>query len=358
MPSWITINERRIGPGEPAYVVAEMSANHGGKLAHAIDLVRRAAECGADAVKIQTYTADTMTIDCDAPPFRIQGDSLWAGRMLHDLYTEAHTPWQWHPKLKEVADEAGIALFSTPFDVTAVEFLETMDVPAYKVASFELVDLALITRIARTGKPIIMSTGMGSLAEIGDAVEAARAAGNDQLVLLKCTSAYPAPPAEMNLRTIPHLAEAFGVPVGLSDHSMGTAAAVASIALGACVIEKHFCLSRAEGGPDSAFSMEPDELRRLVRDVRTAEAALGRVCYRAGEKESGSRTFRRSLFVVEDVAAGAAFTENNVRSIRPGDGLAPKHLPQIIGRRAARDVARGTPLSWDLVGGAAPVPRV
>ncbi len=346
----VEIAGRGIGPGQPTYIVAEMSANHGGSLEHAVCVIREAANCGADAVKLQTYTPDTMTIDCDMPVFRIGEDSLWANRTLYDLYQEAHTPWEWQPRLKEVAEQVGITLFSTPFDPSAVEFLEEMDVPAYKIASFELLDLELIKRVAQTGKPIIMSTGMGTLAEIGDAVEAARSAGNDQLVLLKCTSAYPAPPDEMNLRTLPHLAQAFDVSVGLSDHTLGTAVATASVALGARLIEKHFCLSRGEGGPDSSFSMEPEDLKRLVGDVRTAEAALGRVSYGLGERERASHVFRRSLFVVEDVAAGEPLTRRNVRAIRPGYGLAPKHLNEVLRHRAAGVIKRGTPLSWDLLG--------
>lgn len=347
----IEISGRRIGPGHPVYIIAEMSANHGGTLEHACEVVRQAAACGADAVKLQTYTADTLTIDSPAPPFRIGQGTLWSGRTLYDLYQEAHTPWEWQPQLKLIADQAGVALFSTPFDESAVEFLEAMDVPAHKIASFEIVDLALVDRIARTGKPIIMSTGMATLAEIDEAVATIRRAGNRQLALLKCTSAYPAPPESMHLRTIPHLTAAFGVPAGLSDHTMGSAVPVAAVALGACIIEKHFCLSRSEGGPDSAFSLEPAELRQLVRDVRMAEKALGRVDYGVSPAEQASRTFRRSLFAVAPIAAGEIFTAHNVRSIRPGHGLAPKHLPEVLGRQAARAIERGTPLSWELVGG-------
>ncbi len=342
---------RRIGPGQRAYIVAEMSANHGGSVEHAARLIRRAADCGADAVKLQTYTPDTLTIDCDRSFFRIGSDSLWADRTLYDLYREAYTPWEWHPKLKAVADEAGITLFSTPFDASAVDFLEELGMPAFKIASFELVDLPLLKRVAKTGKPIILSTGMGTLAEIEEAVDAIRGEGNDRLVLLKCTSAYPAPPEEMHLKTLPHLAEAFGLPVGLSDHTMGTAVAVASVALGACVVEKHFCLSRDEGGPDSSFSLEPADLRQLVHDVRVAEAGLGDVHYGRTEKERSNLVFRRSLFVVEDIKAGEPFTARNVRVIRPGYGLPPKYLDDVLGRRATVDVRRGTPLSWDLTGG-------
>jgi len=349
MADGVEIAGRSIGSGTPVYIVAEMSANHGGSLEHAIRVIEEAAACGADAVKLQTYTPDTMTIDCDAPPFRIGAESLWAGRTLFDLYEEAHTPWDWHPDLVRAADRSGITIFSTPFDSTAVEFLEGLDLPAMKIASFELTDLRLIHRIAATGKPILMSTGMGTLDEIREAVETVRAAGNDRLVLLKCTSAYPAPAEEMNLRTIPDLAGIFGVPVGLSDHSTGPEVAVLATALGACVIEKHFCLSRDEGGPDSTFSMEPDDLRQLVAAVRTAESTLGRVNYGATKPEMKNIVFRRSIFVVEDVAAGAVFDETNVRVIRPGNGLAPKHLEPILGRKAAAPIERGTPLSWDLI---------
>jgi pseudaminic acid synthase len=349
MASFIEIAGRKIGPGHPVYIIAEMSANHGGSLEHACKVVREAAACGADAVKLQTYTADTLTIDSTAPPFQIGQGTLWANRTLYDLYQEAYTPWEWQPRLQEVARECGITLFSTPFDATAVDFLEGMQVPAHKIASFEVVDLALIERIARTGKPIIMSTGMATLTEIDEAVATIRSTGNEQFALLKCTSAYPAPPDEMHLRTIPHLAQAFGVPVGLSDHTMGTAVPVASVALGASIIEKHFCLSRSEGGPDSTFSLEPSELRQLVHDVRMAEQALGRVDYGVSPKEQASRVFRRSLFVVRDIAAGETFSAENIRSIRPGHGLPPKFLPQVLGRRASQPIARGTPLSWDLI---------
>lgn len=342
------IADRNIGPGEPAYIIAEMSANHGQSYERAEAIVRAAAKSGADAVKLQTYTADTLTIPCDAEPFRIKG-TLWEGRTLHDLYGEAYTPWEWQPRLAAVARELGVHLFSTPFDATAVDFLEKMDVPAHKVASFEIVDIPLLRCIAATGKPVVMSTGMASLAEIDEAVRALREGGCTQLALLKCTSAYPAPPASMNLRTIPHLAEAFGVPAGLSDHTLGTAVPVAAVALGACIIEKHFTLSRADGGPDAAFSLEPDEFSEMVRAVRTAEAALGRVNYAVSDKERQSRVFRRSLFVVRDVKQGEIFTPDNVRSIRPAHGLHPRHHDEIMGRRAARDMACGTPLNWDAV---------
>lgn len=347
----IAINGRCIGPGYPVYIVAEMSANHNQDFEQAVKIIKAAKEAGADAIKLQTYTPDTLTIDCDDECFRIGQGTIWEGRNLYDLYGEAYTPWEWQPKLKGIANDLGLDLFSTPFDHTAVDFLEEMGVPAYKIASFEIVDLRLIQQAAQTGKPIIMSTGMATLAEIDEAVRTAREAGAAQIVLLKCTSAYPAPPEEMNARTIPHLARAFGVPVGLSDHTLGIAVPVAAVALGACIVEKHFTLSRDVPGPDSAFSLEPYEFKGMVEAVRTAEKALGQVCYEATERETASRVFRRSLFVVKDMEAGEVFTEENARSIRPGHGLLPKHLKDVLGRRAARDIRRGTPLSWNLVTG-------
>lgn len=345
---------RPVGPGEPVYVVAEMSANHLHDLDRAMGLLDAAKEAGVDAVKLQTYTADTLTIDCDGEPFRVGPGTLWEGRTLYDLYGEAHTPWEWHQDLAQRAAELDMHLFSTPFDATAVEFLEDLDVPAHKIASFEIVDLDLIRRVAETGKPIIMSTGMASLAEIEEAVQTVRGAGNSQLALLKCTSAYPSPPEAMNLNTIPHLAQAFDVVVGLSDHTLGVAVPVTAVALGISIVEKHFTLSRNDPGPDSAFSLEPHELKDMVDAIRVAEKALGRVTYGGGPKEKDMRAFRRSLFIVEDVQAGAMLTPDNVRSIRPGQGLPPRDLPKVLGRRAATDLKRGTPLSWDHL--AAPMP--
>ena len=349
MPPTVEINHRLIGPGQPTYIVAEMSANHNQAFEQAVQIIQAAHEAGADAVKLQTYTPATLTIDCNNKYFRVSGGTPWEGHSLYTLYGEAYTPWDWQPRLKEVANGLGLDLFSTPFDFTAVELLETMQVPAYKIASFELVDLALIRRVAQTGKPIIMSTGMATLGEIDEATRAAREAGATQIALLKCNSAYPAPPEEMNLRTIPHLAEAFEVVAGLSDHTLDTVIPAAAVALGACLIEKHVTLSRATPGPDSAFSLEPHEFKAMVRAVRTVERALGQVCYQVAPHEAASRLYRRSLFVVKDLGAGAVFTEENVRSIRPADGLAPKYLPEVLGRRAARDIERGTPLSWDMV---------
>lgn len=344
----IKIGKRIVGPGHPTYVIAEMSANHGQKFDQAIAILRTAKDAGVDAVKLQTYTPGTMTIACNRPEFLIKG-TLWEGRNLHDLYQEAYTPWEWQPRLREEALGLGIELFSSPFDATAVDFLESMNVPAYKLASFELVDIPLIQRMARTGKPLIMSTGMATLDEIEEAIRTARTAGATQIALLKCTSAYPAPVAEMNLRTIPDLSRRFGVPVGLSDHTRGTDVPVAAVALGACIIEKHITLSRSDPGPDSAFSLEPDEFKATVHAIRTAEKALGTVHYGFSSHEESSRVFRRSLFVVERVKRGDFFTENNVRAIRPGHGLHTRHLPDVLGRHAACDIEPGTPLKWELV---------
>ena len=349
----IRIADRTIGPGHPTYIVAELSANHQHEYGRAVRVIEEAAAAGADAVKLQTYTADTLTIPCDNEFFRIRG-TQWDGRTLHDLYLEAFTPWEWHAPLKAVATSLGLHFFSTPFDATAVAFLEDLGVPAYKVASFELVDVALLREIARRGKPVIASTGMATLDEIGEAVTTLRTAGAAEIALLKCTSGYPASPAEMHLRTIPDLARTFDVPVGLSDHTLGTSVPVAAVALGASIVEKHLTLSRADGGPDGVFSLEPAEFTAMVEAVRVAEQALGSVHYGASPEEAASRAFRRSLFVVEDICQGQPFTRDNVRSIRPGHGLHPRHLDQVLTGRAARDVARGTPLDWNLVEGAKP----
>ncbi len=347
---YIEIQGRRIGPGYPVYIVAEMSANHHHHFDQAVQIIHAAKEAGADAVKLQTYTPDTLTIDCDNEYFQIKG-TLWDRRKLYELYTEAYTPWEWQPRLKQIADQLGLHLFSTPFDATAVDFLEEMAVPAYKVASFEIVDLPLLEKISRTGKPIILSTGMATLQEIDEAVHTIRNAADNQFALLKCTSAYPAPAEAVNLRTIPHLQQAFAVPVGLSDHTLGTAVAVAAVSLGACIIEKHLTLSRALPGPDSPFSLEPGEFRSLVEAVRTVEKALGTVQYGCGPHEATSRLFRRSLFVVQDMKAGERFHEENIRSIRPSYGLHTRYLSVVLGRHATQDIQAGTPLRWDLVSG-------
>ena len=345
----IRIGERTVGTSCPVYIIAELSANHNQDFAEAEKLIHAARDAGADAVKIQTYTPDTLTLDCKNEYFTIGRGTQWEGKNLYELYGEAYTPWEWQPELRRTAQEIGLELFSTPFDPTSVDFLMDMGVPAFKIASFEIVDLPLIRTIARTGKPVIMSTGMASLAEIQEAVDAIRREGNDQIALLKCTSAYPALPEEMNLKTIPDMAGTFGVPVGLSDHTLGTAIPVAAVALGACIVEKHFTLSRKTPGPDSSFSLEPHEFRAMVDAIRGVEKALGTVNYDVTEHEKASRVFRRSLFAVEDIAEGEVFTGKNVRSIRPGYGLPPKYLPEILGKTARKNVCRGTPLSWDMV---------
>jgi len=347
----IQIGTRRIGPGQPTYVIAEMSANHGQNFDSAVRIIHAAKDAGADAIKLQTYTADTITIASDREEFRVNGGTLWDGRSLHDLYGEACTPWEWQPKLKELAEGLGMDCFSSAFDPSAVDFLEEMNVPAHKIASFELVDIPLIRKIARTGKPLIMSAGMATLEEIEEAVRSARQAGATQIALLKCTSAYPAPAEEMNLRTIPEMERRFGVPVGLSDHTMEIAVPVAAVALGACIIEKHLTLSRSLPGPDSAFSLEPQEFRAMVDAVRIAEKALGHVRFGCGSREKTGRAFRRSLYVVQDMQRGDTFTVANVRSIRPANGLHPRHQTEVLGKTAAQPIKRGTPLSWDLVVG-------
>jgi len=350
MDKYVEISGRKVGAGFSVFIIAEMSANHQNDYDKAVALMEAAKAAGADAIKLQTYTADTITLDCDTDIFRVKG-TLWEGRSLHDLYSEASTPWEWQPRLKEVADALGLIFFSTPFDDTAVDFLEEMAVPCHKIASFEIVDLPLIRKVAATGKPVIMSTGMASEDEIREAIDTFQQAEGNELVLLKCTSAYPAPLGEMNLKTIPYLAETFDVPAGLSDHTIGHVAAVTAVALGACVIEKHLCLDRTEGGPDSSFSSEPDEFKAMVESIRQAEKAVGDVSFVLSGKQEEGVAFRRSLFVVQDICAGEEFTLSNVRSIRPGHGLHTRHLDELIGRRATKDIKCGTPMSWDLVVG-------
>jgi len=344
----VAIAGRPIGPEHPPYVICELSGNHNGSPERALALLDAAAATGCDAVKLQTYTPDTITLDHDGPQFRIE-DGPWAGRTLYDLYGEAHTPWDWHEALFARARALGVTLFSTPFDETALELLERLGAPAYKIASFEAVDLPLIAEVARLRKPLIVSTGLASLEEIGTAVDTARSNGCDQLILLHCVSAYPAPASDANVRTVPDLARRFGCVSGLSDHTLGAAAAVASIALGGAVVEKHFTLSRADGGPDAGFSLEPDEFAALVRDCRDAWAALGRVHYDVKGSEAANARFRRSLYVVADVAAGQSLDRSSIRSIRPGFGLPPAELPSVLGRPAARDLKRGEALSWDMI---------
>lgn len=331
-------------------VIAEISANHNQSLDRALALVEAAARAGAGAIKLQTYTADSMTLDLAEREFVIDDPgSLWHGSSLHELYRQGQTPWEWHEPLFRRARELGLLALSTPFDAAAVDFLETFDPPAYKIASFEIVDLPLIHKAASTGKPLIISTGMATLAEIDEAVRAAREAGCKELYLLKCTSSYPSPASMTHLHTIPHLVEAFGCPVGLSDHTLGIGVAVAAVALGAVIIEKHLTLARSDGGIDAAFSLEPDEMRQLVEEVQRAQEALGTVCYGPTPAEAGSRRLRRSLYIVESLAAGDRLTEHNVRAIRPGLGLPPKYKAAVVGKKVKRDVPKGTPLTWDLL---------
>ncbi len=351
MSMGIRIADRMIGQAHAPFVIAEMSGNHNQSLARALEIVEAAAKSGAHALKIQTYTPDTMTLDLDEREFHISDpNSLWAGTSLYKLYAQAHTPWDWHQPIFERARKLGMIPFSTPFDDTAVDLLESLDVPCYKIASFENTDIPLIRRVAATGKPIIISTGMASVAELDETVHAAREAGCKDLVLLKCTSSYPATPENTNVRTIAHLRELFGCEVGLSDHTMGCGAAVAAVALGATVIEKHFTLARADGGVDSAFSLEPDEMNRLVVECERAWQSLGKVSYGTTIADQKSLIFRRSLYVVRPMAAGDAFSPNNVRAIRPGLGMAPKWMDTVLQKKAGRDIKIGTPLSWDLIG--------
>ena len=347
----IKIANREISRYNKPFIIAEMSGNHNQSLERALEIVDAAAKTGAHAIKLQTYTADTITIDKkDGEFFIADPKSLWKGSSLYDLYKEAYTPWEWHKPIMERAKEKGLICFSSPFDFTAIDFLEDLNVEAYKIASFENIDIPLIKKAANTGKPIIISTGMASISEIAEAVEAVRSTGNNQLVLLKCTSTYPATPDNTNILTIPHMRELFNCEIGLSDHTMGIGVSVASVALGATVIEKHFTLNRADGGVDSSFSMEPEEMRQLVIESERAWQALGKISYGATEKEKGSLVFRRSLYIVEDIKAGEVLTEKNLRSIRPGLGLPPKFIDQLIGRRVNQNLPRGTAFKWDYLG--------
>ncbi|WP_061266119.1 pseudaminic acid synthase [Leptospira interrogans] len=342
--------ELKIDKNRKPFIIAEMSGNHNQSLEKALEIVDAAADAGAHAIKLQTYTADTITIDKKEGEFFISDPkSLWKGESLYDLYKKAYTPWEWHESIFKRAKEKGIVCFSSPFDFTAVDFLESLNTPAYKIASFENIDLPLIRKVANTGKPIIISTGMANIQEIAEAVDTVRATGNNQLILLKCTSTYPATPDNTNILTIPHMRELFQCEIGLSDHTLGIGVAVASVALGATVIEKHFTLSRAEGGVDSAFSMEPVEMKSLVTETERAWQSLGKITYGPTEKERASMVFRRSLYVVEDMNAGDKITERNVKSIRPGYGLPPKYLDVVVGKRVSHNVFRGTPVNWDLI---------
>ncbi len=344
----IHIAGRRIATDVPPYVIAELSANHNGRLETAMRIVEEAKKAGADAIKLQTYRPNTITLDCDSEDFKIRG-GLWDGRTLYELYQEAHMPWEWHKPLFEYARSLGITIFSTPFDPTAVALLEDLNAPAYKIASFEAVDLPLIKYVASTGKPMIISTGMADAEEIQEAIDAAREGGCKELAVLHCVSGYPAPAADYNLRTIPDMIQRFGLVTGLSDHTLDNTTAIASVALGASIIEKHFTLNRNGGGADDSFSLEPEDLADLCRSARTAWGALGRVDYGRKSSEVGNVLFRRSLYIVEDVKAGEILTARNLRSIRPGNGLPPKHLDALLNKRVVRDVKRGTPMSWDMI---------
>lgn len=349
LPPSITIAGRRISAEDSPYVIAEISANHDGDLEKAMRLVTAAKAAGADAVKLQTYRPDTITLDCDSEQFQIHG-GLWDGRTLYELYEEAHTPWEWHAPLFAHAASLGITMFSSPFDATAVDLLEGLGAPAYKIASFEAVDLPLIRRVAASGKPMIISTGMADASEIGEALDAARQGGCKEFALLHCVSAYPAAPSDYDLRTIPDIRSRFGVPVGLSDHTIDNTTAIAAVALGACLVEKHFTLDRSGGGPDDSFSLEPNQLAELCTGVRVAWESLGRVDYGLKSSESGNVQFRRSLYVARDVRAGDPVTPENVRSVRPGYGLACKHLDEVMNRRFTAAFRAGTPLAWDMLG--------
>jgi len=350
-PGVFAIADRLVGPTHLPFVIAEMSGNHNRSLERALEIVEAAAAAGTHAVKLQTYTADTITLDVDSPDFRIEDPtSLWSGRTLYELYAEASTPWEWHKPIFGRCRELGLVCFSTPFDETAVDFLESLDNPVYKIASFELLHIPLLRRVATTGKPVILSTGMATVGEIDEAVSTIRAEGNNQIVLLKCTSTYPASPEDSDLATIPDMRARFGCEVGISDHTMGVGASVAAVALGATVVEKHFTLSRRDGGVDSAFSLEPSELRSLVEETERAWKAVGSVRYGPTEKERSSLKFRRSLYVGEDMQAGDIFTPENLRVVRPGYGLPPELYDELMGRTVVRDVPRGTPVSWDILG--------
>lgn len=345
----LSIANRIIGLDNPVFIIAELSANHRQDINIAIESIKAMKKAGADAVKLQTYTPDTITIDCDNEYFQIKHGTIWDGVNLYDLYKEAYTPWEWHPILKKAAEEIGLVFFSTPFDNTAVDFLDKMDVPAYKVASLEITDIPLIEYIASKGKPVILSTGIAKLSDIENAIEACKRAGNEKIIILKCTTEYPTPLEDVNLKTIPNLAETFNQLIGLSDHSLGISVPIAAVCLGACVIEKHFILSKDLGGPDSSFSLDPQEFMAMVKSIREAEKAMGKVNYELSEKVLRSREFCRSLFVVKDMNAGEEFTTENVRSIRPGYGLKPKYINCVLNKKARHNIKKGSPLTWQLI---------
>ncbi len=341
------IGNREIGNGKSVFIIAELSGNHGGNIEKAKRIISEAARCGVDAVKLQTYTADTITIESDNPEFIVRGGELWEGQRLYDLYSQAFTPWEWHADLFEYANSLGLEAFSSPFDNSAVDFLEELEVPAYKIASFELIDLPLIKYVASKGKPMIMSTGMASEEEISEAIDAAKEGGCEELALLRCNSAYPAPINEMDLKTIPDMIDRFEVPVGLSDHTLGVNAAISSVCLGGCIIEKHLCISRNDPGPDSKFSLEPQEMETLVVGIREIEDAMGGVRYGPSEREEHNLRYRRSIYVIEDIQEGEEISETNIRSIRPGLGLHPKHLNSVTGMKATRFLPSGHALKWE-----------
>lgn len=344
------IANRTIGIDEPTFIIAEISANHLQSFDRAVEIIKAAKEAGADAVKLQTYTPDTITIDCDNEYFQIKQGTIWDGTTLHKLYQEAYTPWDWQPKLKKIAEEEGLICFSSPFDNTAVDFLEDMQVPAYKIASFEINDIPFIEYIASKGKPIIISTGIARMGDIQDALDACKRMGNENVALLKCTSSYPAPLESSNLKTIPNMEETFQTVVGISDHTLGSTVSIGAVALGAAIVEKHFTLRRSDGGADAAFSMEPEEFKSMVQGIRDMEKALGKVTYDLTEKQIKSREHSRSLFVVKDVKKGELFTEDNVRSIRPGFGMETKYIKDVLGKRAKMDIKKGTPMGWEYIG--------
>ncbi|SHE57195.1 pseudaminic acid synthase [Clostridium fallax] len=343
------IDKRKVGENEKTFIIAEISANHKQSFERAVEIIKAAKESGADAVKLQTYTPDTITLDCDNEYFQIKQETIWDGTTLHKLYREAYTPWEWQPELKKIAEDMGLICFSSPFDYTSVEFLEKMDVPAYKIASFEINDIPFIEYVASKGKPVIMSTGIATLSDIDEAIKACKRVGNDNVILLKCTSAYPSPLEDINLKTIPNMKDTFDVSVGLSDHTLGSSVSIGAVALGATVIEKHLTLKREDGGPDAAFSMEPHEFKEMVDGIRSIEKALGKVTYELTYKQKKSREHSRSLFIVEDIKEGEIFTKDNLKSIRPGFGLETKYISNILGKKCTRDIKRGTPMDWSFI---------